>query len=78
MPVSASLLRDLEAAGVPAARADALVAEGRTAFPELALDEDVFVRHLQERLPIDKLATAPLAELHLGELYLACACAQGS
>lgn len=54
-----------------------LVAAARAAWPAVALDDEPFVRHLATRLPIDALASAPVEELRLGELYLTCACAHG-
>ena len=52
---------------------EALVNQGRTAFPEVALTGEAFVRHLAGRAAaIDRLAG-----LHGADLYLACACAAG-
>jgi len=52
----------------------------RAPWPSVALSPDQFVRHLAERLPkaregspLERL----LGQLHLAELYLACACAAG-
>jgi RNA polymerase sigma-70 factor (ECF subfamily) len=54
-------------------RALALVAEGRAAFADVALDQTTFVRHLERHVGDD----AEPATLHAGDLYLACACAAG-
>lgn len=60
-----------------AARLSEIVAAARAGCAGVAVDEALFLRHLAERVPADELATAPLAELHLPDLYLACACAAG-
>jgi RNA polymerase sigma-70 factor (ECF subfamily) len=43
--------------------------QGRAAWPEVALDEERFARHLSTR--------GEVTALHVGDLYLACACAHG-
>jgi RNA polymerase sigma-70 factor (ECF subfamily) len=48
----------------------AAVLRGRAAWPDLALDDDVFVRHLARHV-----APAALAAAHVEDLFLACACA---
>jgi RNA polymerase sigma-70 factor (ECF subfamily) len=60
------------------ARLAALAAAGRAAWPRVSGDEGAFVRHLLSRVPVDLLATAPVEELRVGELYLAWACASGN
>jgi RNA polymerase sigma-70 factor, ECF subfamily len=45
----------------------------RTAWPTLPLDLDVFVSHVAERCVERRLPPV----IHAGDLYLACACAQG-
>ena len=47
-------------------------AEGQAAWPELALLPESFAAHLARHWPVE----AP-AGLHAGDLWLACACAQG-
>ena len=51
--------------------------EGRAGWPALHLPAESFIRHLAERLPMDR-AGKPLADvlkrLRLTDLYLACAC----
>jgi RNA polymerase sigma-70 factor (ECF subfamily) len=49
------------------------LAVARAAWPTLTLDGPRFVRHLAERLPED----GNLDELHVADLYLACACLDG-
>lgn len=53
----------------------------RAHWPAVPLVDERFVRHLAERLPAEVTGPrleAALAELSLGELYLACACAEGA
>jgi RNA polymerase sigma-70 factor (ECF subfamily) len=47
--------------------------EARAAWPTLAFDEPRFLRHLAGALPDLNV----LAQVHAGDLYLACACAAG-
>ena len=54
-----------------------LVAEGRAAWPDLPLDAKVLVEFTARHLTTD-LADAALDGLRPADLYLACACAQGS
>ncbi|HET9989534.1 MAG TPA: sigma-70 family RNA polymerase sigma factor [Kofleriaceae bacterium] len=54
-----------------------LVAEGRAAWPDLPLDAKVLVEFVARHLTAD-LADAALDGLRPADLYLACACAQGS
>jgi RNA polymerase sigma-70 factor, ECF subfamily len=54
-----------------------LVAEGRAAWPDLPLDAKVLVEFTARHLTAD-LADAALDGLRPADLYLACACAQGS
>jgi RNA polymerase sigma-70 factor (ECF subfamily) len=49
-----------------------LIAEGRGAWPELALDDELFVRHLARHFADDP---GTLAGARGEELFLACACA---
>jgi RNA polymerase sigma-70 factor, ECF subfamily len=52
-----------------------LVAEGRAAWPDVALDSSSFVRHLGRHLPEDP---EQLSRLHVTDLFLACACLHGN
>lgn len=49
----------------------------QTAWPDLALPTDVFLRYLAERIPEQGSLLDVLRGLHVADLYLACACAQG-
>jgi len=51
---------------------DGLVARGRSAWPQLVLDERAFVEHLSQHVRPEALAAAPAEDL-----WLACACASG-
>lgn len=53
-----------------------LLADARAAWPAIELDDDTFVRYLAERLPAGEDREAALAGLHVGDLFLACACVQ--
>ena len=59
-------------------RLAALVARGRDAHPDLAVDDLTFVRHLA-RCASNRNAEAgpPPEQLHVEDLYLACACVGG-
>ncbi len=46
----------------------------RSAWPRVALADDVFVRYLAERLPRDQDPCVGLAAIHASDLYLACGC----
>jgi len=48
----------------------------RGAWPTVVLDGSLFTAHLARHLPPDSSLEA-LEQLHLGDLYLACACTQG-
>jgi len=62
-------------------RLSELVARGRSAHPELALDEVAFVQQLARCAAAPGAATPlpleQLERLHIEDLYLACACAAG-
>jgi RNA polymerase sigma-70 factor, ECF subfamily len=45
----------------------------RAAYPEIRLDDAIFLRHLERHLPDG----ADLGAICAGDLYLACACAEG-
>jgi RNA polymerase sigma-70 factor (ECF subfamily) len=57
----------------------AAVARGRSAYPDLAVDDLTFVRHLARCLSSRSNAETdpPLEQLHVEDLYLACACVAG-
>jgi RNA polymerase sigma-70 factor (ECF subfamily) len=50
----------------------------QAAWPTLELPLPVFLRHVAALLPAGKPPEESLAALHAGDLYLACACAQGT
>jgi RNA polymerase sigma-70 factor (ECF subfamily) len=88
MPISAAVPQFLARvagrerfAGVPRgdleAALQALVTVARAAWPGVALEADVFVAHLAERLPAEGAPLGLLAETRAADLYLACACAEG-
>ncbi len=54
-----------------------LAQRGCAAFPGVALDTGVLAAYLGERAPADTPAVAWLAEARAGDLFLACACAEG-
>src|SRR5678809_286972 len=57
------------------------VAAARAPWPDLGLSAVQFIRHVAERFPAEE-GTQPveavLESLHLSDLYLACACANGA
>jgi RNA polymerase sigma-70 factor (ECF subfamily) len=52
----------------------AVCAAGRAAFPQLALDDRTFVKHLARVIGVGDAGTEPLSTLAVEDLYLACAC----
>ena len=56
---------------------DEMVVRAREAWPEIALDRDRFARHVAGRLVADVEIAEQLGELHVEDLALAFACAQG-
>jgi RNA polymerase sigma-70 factor (ECF subfamily) len=54
-----------------------VLATARVAWPDLALSTDVFLRYLAERIPEQGSLVDSLRGMHVADLYLACACAQG-
>lgn len=54
-----------------------LLSTARSEWPDLALPTDIFLRYLAERLPEQGSLLDALRGLHISDLYLACACAQG-
>src|SRR5436305_4742119 len=65
--------RPQDAAALERALRDRLAA-ARARWPKVTLPEADFWRHLAARAPAD---LSSLPQLHLEDLYLACACAQG-
>ncbi|HEX8702002.1 MAG TPA: sigma-70 family RNA polymerase sigma factor [Myxococcaceae bacterium] len=59
-----------------AQRLERVCEKARAAWPEVQLEGPRFVAHLARHLPASSPVEA-LETLHLGDLYLACACAQG-
>ena len=60
------------------ARLAALVARGRDGHPDLELDDLTFVRHLARCVSSSNAETGPsLEQLHVEDLFLACACVAG-
>ncbi len=55
----------------------ALAAAGRAAWPDLALAEDVFTRHLERQLAAAPDPESAKTKLRADDFYLACACAEG-
>jgi RNA polymerase sigma-70 factor (ECF subfamily) len=68
-----------DSAGLPELEAHLaeILATARTAWPDLVLPTDIFLRYLAERLPKQVSLMDALRGLHVSDLYLACACAQG-
>jgi RNA polymerase sigma-70 factor (ECF subfamily) len=58
-------------------RLSALLVAAREAHPKIRLDPDVFLRHLARHRPEDAPLDAWLGSIRAGDLYLACACAEG-
>jgi RNA polymerase sigma-70 factor (ECF subfamily) len=50
----------------------------RQAWPQLAVEPADFVAYLAERIPTNVDPLEALERLHVGDLYLACACASGA
>ena len=60
------------------ARLAAVVARGRNAHPDLAVDDLTFVGHLARCASSSNAETSPpLEQLHVEDLFLACACVAG-
>jgi RNA polymerase sigma-70 factor (ECF subfamily) len=72
--------REGASSGEPPAALEALLARvcelARAAWPEVELEAPRFVAHLARHLPTTSPVEA-LEQLHLEDLYLACACAHG-
>jgi RNA polymerase sigma-70 factor (ECF subfamily) len=62
---------ELEAATVD------LVRRARASWPDIEVSDDVFLRHIGERVADKQDLVATLERLHAGDLYLACACCRG-
>jgi RNA polymerase sigma-70 factor, ECF subfamily len=55
------------------------IEDARNAFPSVELDPEIFVRYLAERIPSDtEDPAAALEGMQTTDLFLACACAEGS
>jgi len=72
---AASTLGDRDGASLGPLLAS-LYARGRDAYPKLAVSEEAFGRYLA-RCAGDTKTGAPLADLVIDDVYLACACAEG-
>jgi RNA polymerase sigma-70 factor (ECF subfamily) len=59
---------ELEAAAVE------LVRRARAPWPDIDVSDEVFLRHVGERIADKQDLVATLERLHAGDLYLACAC----
>jgi RNA polymerase sigma-70 factor (ECF subfamily) len=55
-------------------RLQAMLAEGRAAWPDVSVEADVFAQHVARVLDVDAVP-ATLEELRASDLFLACACA---
>ena len=73
----AKLRHDLAALPDLARRVWALVAEGRAAWPDIAIDPARAVAFAAARLELEAEATDALAALRAADLYVACGCADG-
>jgi RNA polymerase sigma-70 factor, ECF subfamily len=58
-------------------RLAALVAEGRSQWPDLKLDPAAFVAFVAARVPEDRPADEAMSTIRASDLYLTCACARG-
>jgi RNA polymerase sigma-70 factor (ECF subfamily) len=70
--------RDLSADAALATTLDAVVAQARTAWPQLTVDETEFVAYVARHVGGERELGAALRTLHAGDLYLAHACSQGN
>jgi RNA polymerase sigma-70 factor (ECF subfamily) len=59
-------------------RLEALIQAARAAWPGVALAAEAFVAHLAARWPASASLDQWLSAVHASDLYLACACADGS
>ena len=55
----------------------ALVAAGRAAWPEIAIEASAFVQYLADRVDLQRDLEAALQAVRAKDLYLACGCAHG-
>jgi RNA polymerase sigma-70 factor (ECF subfamily) len=58
-------------------RIEAALARAALTNPGVTLALDAFAAYLAERLPVDADPSVSIAQMHVEELYLACACATG-
>ncbi len=81
MPAGAVLLQAL--AGAPGTDPDlqpavtAMWDRARAAWPAIVIEAEQFLPYVAERLAPDVDVIGALADLHAGDLYLACACVRG-
>jgi RNA polymerase sigma-70 factor (ECF subfamily) len=82
--LSSILLAQLQRRGVAGSATEgmedtlrALVATGRAAWPEIAIETSAFVRYLADRLDLHPDLEAALQAVRAKDLYLAFGCAQG-
>jgi RNA polymerase sigma-70 factor (ECF subfamily) len=54
-----------------------LIDRARAPWPGVALGDEVFLRHVAERMADEEGGLRALDSLHASDLYLACACARG-
>lgn len=59
-------------------RLQSMCAEGDAAWPDLGVEPTVFTAFIAARLPADRGADEALTAIRASDLYLTCACAQGS
>jgi RNA polymerase sigma-70 factor (ECF subfamily) len=83
--LSKVFVAELQALGRPTHAEPALedvirevLAAARAAWPGIELAEQAFLRYLAERVPANESCLDTLRRLHVADLFLACACAQGS
>jgi RNA polymerase sigma-70 factor (ECF subfamily) len=67
-----------EGAAAPGDALAALCELGAAAWPGVTLSDELFVRHLAQRLPVGGDPREGLGGLHATDLYLACACLCGA
>jgi RNA polymerase sigma-70 factor (ECF subfamily) len=74
--VGEALSDELLALADPGAYVDGLLARARAARPDITIDDTTYLTYLAARLAHDA-TLRDLHELHVDDLYLACACASG-
>ncbi len=63
---------------MPDGALQAVLEAAHAAWPDVQISDERFLEYVQDRLPPGETVEAALAALHTGDLYLACACAQGN